>query len=113
MRAANVNERQLEQGLSTTVRSDGRVLIVGGFNADGVVANAQIYDPDTKSFGAVGERTATSGGHAATLLADGGVRVAGGENAGGPQNSAEIFDPTARTLRAVGFMTSTRRGQTN
>jgi len=109
MRAENVNERQLEQGLSTTVRSDGRVLIVGGFNADGVVANAQIYDPDTKSFGAVGERAATRGGHSAILLADGGVLVAGGENAGGPLNSAELLDPATGSFRAVGSTTNARR----
>ena len=74
------------------------------------VANAEIYDPNTKSFWAVGEMAATRGGHAATLLADGGVLVAGGENAGGPLNSTELFDPATGRFRTVGSMTNARRG---
>ena len=38
------------RGHSATELADGRVLIVGGRNVDGEVAEAEIYDPDTDAW---------------------------------------------------------------
>jgi len=85
-----------------TALSDGRVLITGGRNTAGIViADAEIFDPNTGESSAVGSMATARVDHAATLLKNGRVLITGGSNATGTLNSAEIFDPGTGTFSAV------------
>src|SRR5438552_18932447 len=85
-----------------TTLSDGRVLITGGRNTAGIViADAEIFDPNTDESSAVAPMGTARVDHTATLLNDGRVLVTGGSNATGTLNSAEIFDPSTGTFSAV------------
>jgi len=103
-------------GHSTTVLSDGKVLIAGGidYSADGtpIFASAELYDPDTGSWSATGSMAASRFKHAAVLLPSGEVLVAGGTSTE-PSNdralaSAEIYNPVAGIWRTVGSMAAGR-----
>src|SRR5438477_4904029 len=85
-----------------TALSDGRVLITGGRNTAGIViADAEIFDPNTGESSAVAPMGTARVDHTATLLKDGRVLITGGSNATGALNSAEIFDPSTGTFSAV------------
>src|SRR5438874_4663345 len=85
-----------------TALSDGRVLITGGRNTAGIViADAEIFNPNTGESSAVAPMGTARVDHTATLLKDGRVLITGGSNATGTLNSAEIFDPSTGTFSAV------------
>src|SRR5436190_6243449 len=85
-----------------TALSDGRALITGGRNAAGIViADAEIFDPNTGESSAVAPMGTARVEHTATLVRDGRVLIPGGSNATGSLNSAEIFDPSTGTFSAV------------
>jgi len=73
---------------TATRLSDGRVLLVGGYEWDpvrqvGAVTDAvQIYDPETGSFTLAGRMPTPRIGHAAVLLDDGDVLIMGGQAEG-------------------------------
>jgi hypothetical protein len=83
------------QGHTATVLNDGRVLILGGRDTNGVTASAEIFNPTNGAFTPAGTMTAARLEHAATLLPDGRVLITGGENLTGSLASTEIFDPAA------------------
>jgi large repetitive protein len=93
-------------GHTATLLTDGRVLVTGGAQTQGVpLSAAEIYDPATGVFTTTGDLNAGRAGHTATLLSDGTVLVAGG--VGGPWNtlgSAELYDPSVGTFTPVGSM---------
>src|SRR5207244_13350974 len=85
-----------------TALSDGRALLTVRHNSAGIViADAEIFDPNTDQSSAVAPMGTARVDHTATLLKDGRVLIAGGVNATGTLNSAEIFDPTTATFTAV------------
>jgi len=85
-----------------TALSDGRALITGGRNTAGIViADAEIFDPNTGESSAAASMATARVDHTATLLKDGRVLITGGSNATGTLNSAEIFDPSTGTFSAV------------
>ena len=103
---------------TATLLPDGRVLIAGGLRPAAVgppsrperTATAEVYDPATGRFSAVGPMAAPRYLHAASILADGTVLVAGGAHEL-PQSSlptavsdAEIFDPATGTFRVTGSL---------
>jgi hypothetical protein len=97
------------EGASATLLADGRVLIVGGEDATGALAAAEIVDVAMNVFSVPPMRTARTG-HTSTLLADGCVLVTGGRDEDGTAlGSAEIFDPVAGSWSDVpGGMTEAR-----
>ena len=103
---------------SSTFLSDGRVLLAGGIvpvagdptALPSTTATAEVYDPATGRFTAVGSMAAPRFFHAASILTDGTVLVAGGADALVPEGlpvatvSAEIFDPSTGTFRPTGSL---------
>ena len=114
-------------GRTSTLLTNGKVLVTGGGQpqgnfADIPIADAELYDPSTGMFTATGSMTKARYGHTATLLPDGTVLVAGGEGyacngtscmVSGSEASAEIYDPRTGTFAATGSMTSLREWHTS
>ena len=87
---------------TATLLADGRVLLVGGYPGEGrpPTSSAEVYDPATDSFAAVGDLGTARADHSATLLPDGQVMVAGGFDAeGGALSTTEYFDPATGEFR--------------
>jgi Kelch motif len=95
-------------GQTATLLLNGKVLIAGGMTStsafDGQpLATAELYDPSTGAFAAVGPMTTSRAGHTATLLPNGTVLITGGFTYS-PQtgtNSAEIYDPAKASFQAT------------
>jgi hypothetical protein len=95
-------------------------LIAGGFGLtagpDGsrpLLYTAEIYDPSTGKFSAMGSMQQARWNHVATLLNDGRVLITGGRKGHLCSTaSAELFDPTTGTFGSVGFLLSDRVGHT-
>jgi WD40 repeat protein len=93
--------------------ANGEVLVIGGTAPSGmpigdILASAELYDPNSGRFNAVGEMNTGRYGATATLLADGRVLVAGGS----ADNSTEIYDPQSGSFSPAGSMTEVRRWAT-
>lgn len=82
---------------TATPLSNGKVLIVGGENDNGMVGQAELFDPVTRTLSTVAASLVARTEHAAVRLADGRVLVIGGRGGSGLLNSTEIFDPQAGT----------------
>ena len=101
-RSAKAQERDLA-GQSTTLLSDGRMLIIGGQDTEGAQTRVAINDPR------LGETTLLSvslregrAWHTATMLPDGRVLVIGGKGQGNKiVQSAEIVDFGTQTVEVV------------
>lgn len=101
---------------ATTLRS-GMILIAGGSDewSCNPYDSAELYDPVSGAFKAIGRMTAVRDLHSATLLRDGTVLIAGGGSGGcglPTTASAELFDPESGAFRANGQMTCRRSGHT-
>ena len=94
---------------TATLLPSGKVLVVGGLGAVGVLGTAELFDPSANggvgAFSATGSLSTARYLHTATLLPNGKVLVAGGYGyPAGVLASAELFDPTANG--GVGAFTS-------
>jgi hypothetical protein len=104
---------------SATLLHDGRVLVAGGLVlhptepatiAPVPAATAEVYDPVTGRFTAVGPMAAPRYMQSASILTDGTVLVAGGSHDRPPEGGviastdAEIFDPTTGAFRPTGSL---------
>jgi hypothetical protein len=84
---------------TATVLGSGDILVVGGRDGEGPVADAETFDPITRAVKPAGRLESARRGHTATLLADGRVLIAGGVGAAGqPLRSVEIYDPVIRNF---------------
>ncbi len=91
-----------------TLRS-GKILIAGG-ETDVVVADANLFDPTSKTWSKTGAMRTPRARFAAVLLPDGRVLAAGGyDTLGAAMAAAEIYDPAAGTWTAIGPLASPRR----
>jgi len=120
--SAGPDMSEARTGHLATRLADGRVLIVGGADSDGVCsASAELYDPLTDSFQPAASMSTPRFGHDMSLLADGRVLVTGGtlnfvdaENDlfatfGAAQSSAELYDPATDTWSPVANQMSAQR----
>ena len=80
---------------TATLLRDGRVLIVGGVDADGQpVAVVEVYDPVAQTLRTIDRLHLARTNHAAALLDDGRVLITGGVGADGKTHAeSELFDP--------------------
>jgi hypothetical protein len=88
------------------------VLLVGGEDAAGPLADLELYDPATSSFAPFPAHLATArSGATSTLLPSGLVLVVGGVDAAGRAlATAEIVDPVTRSVRSGGALAVPRAG---
>jgi hypothetical protein len=100
---------------SATALPDGTALVIGGLDGGWRhLASAEVFDPETRLFHAVGDLQQPRFGHVVTALSDGRVLVIGGagpESSGG-LTSIEAFDPMTRTFSEVGRLERPRYGHT-
>jgi hypothetical protein len=96
-RAAGTMAHARGYGHTATLLPDGRVLVIGGYEAPkGAVSAAELWDPQTETFVPAGDLATGRIFHAAELLADGRVLVTGGRDASGTEGlAAEVWDPVA------------------
>jgi hypothetical protein len=115
----NLNHGREEH--AATLLADGRVLVTGGqdptsvawYPSTFVLNSAEIFNPATNAFSAIGNMNEYRLGHQATRLANGKVLLTGGYNNPGiifgsyganpPQTTAtaELFDPSTLTFTPV------------
>lgn len=104
------------EGHTATLLSTGNILLVGGSttNTDGTAPgtpteSAEIYDPGTAKFSAVGNLATARYNHQAVLLKSGKVLIVGGYDASGNAlASAEIYDPATQSFKTTGSMQTAR-----
>jgi hypothetical protein len=102
---------------STSVLSNGQVLVMGGTTVDfnGItVASAEVYDSTTGSWITTGSMFQGRERSTATLLQNGQVLVAGGDYYDGVNagflTECELYDPAVGTWSATGSMATPRFG---
>ena len=100
---------------TATRLADGRVLVVGGagnaqvLGGTGVLALADLYDPESGRWSSTAPLETARLEHSATLLANGSVLVAGGVDSGiSPTASVEIYDPVKGEWTTVGSLNVAR-----
>ena len=95
---------------TSTLLQDGKVLIVGGMERNGVVlASAELYDPRSGAFTAAGNMHTPRGGNTATRLSDGKVLITGGfDGSFKSLASTELYDPATGAFTVGADMTTPR-----
>ena len=96
---------------TATLLPNGTVLIVGGIgNGNGVVSQAELFDPVSQKFGDVETAGLTPRAyHTATVLTDGRVLFAGGIDASGANRNLELWDFRQGQASKLGITLQTAR----
>lgn len=97
---------------TATLLPTGKVLVVGGRDASGPLATAELYDPATGTSKATGSLAAPRFAHTATMLRNGKVLIVGGSNGAGYLASAELYDPASGTFSPAGALAAPRAAHT-
>ncbi len=115
LRADSMHDRRADH--TSTLLTDGRVLIAGGMVENGVFLNsAELFDPVKGTFVATGGMQSRRVGHSATLLPNGKVLIVGGlagrifEGGPGVVATAELYDPATGHFTAAPPMSAPRTG---
>lgn len=92
---------------TATRLANGRVLITGGLSVDqSCMSAAEVYDPTTRTFAAVGSMASGRCFHTAALLPTGEVLVSGGISSASLSGSvvptAELYSPASNSFRSTG-----------
>jgi hypothetical protein len=98
---------------SLSLLPDGRVLVAGGWGADGPIASTEIYDPATGASTLTGDMSSARAYHTAAALEDGRIVLVGGYGPGSDPAilaSVEIFDPASGTFKTAGRLITEREG---
>jgi hypothetical protein len=100
------------RGHTATLLQNGKILIVGGENQNGILSQAEIFDPvsltSTPAPAAVSPRT----DHTTTLLPDGRVLISGGRDQVGALDSTEVYDSGLGLFSSGPSMKRPRSGHT-
>jgi hypothetical protein len=99
---------------TATLLHDGRVLVVGGHDDGGAVAEAEVWDPATGTWAQAGSLDVGRAFHTATLLDDGRVLVVGGWDwaSEGALSTAEIWDQATASFAPVATTFTAREHHT-
>src|SRR5262249_44673404 len=98
------------RGHTATPLADGRLLVIGGENENGPVAEAEIFDPSSKTFSLAGRSITPRTEHTATKLADDRVMIIGGRSGDELLSSTEIYDPAADSFSQGAALNFARGG---
>ena len=98
-------------GHTATLLADGRVLIAGGVNSEGLTASAEVYDPSLGAFIPVATMSVGREGFTATRLQNGDVLLAGGGDRTATA-SAELFHAGTNKFSSTGSMSVPRAAHT-
>lgn len=102
---ANVN--------TATLLKNGKVLLVGNAENDGLPADAEVYDPAAGTFTFIGNSVAPHEFAAGVRLADGTVLITGGQLPGGNGSAgSDLYLPASDTFAFAGNMTTARHEHT-
>ena len=109
----NIDLQQSSTATLLTLLKNGKVLLTGSvtYPSEIPLAKAELYDPTSGGFTAIGNMTTARAKHSATLLPDGRVLITGGIDRNGPQGrtaSAEIYDPAKNSFVAIANMSLAR-----
>lgn len=100
------------RGHTATLLEDAKVLIVGGDNQNGIVSQAEIFDPVSQTSALAATPVAARTDHTATRLSDGRVLVIGGRDQNSSLTSTEIYNPLTATFTAGPSLITPRSGHT-
>jgi hypothetical protein len=97
------------QNAGAALLLDGRALVVGGYSGTDDLPSAELFDPKSNTFSALGA-TMSTGRYAPAVapLPDGRVLVAGGASGIDALTSAEVFNPNTGSFSSVGSLTTGR-----
>lgn len=98
------------RGHTMTALPDGRVVVIGGENENGAVAEAELLDSAATSLIVTSRSVTARSRHSATLLGDGRVLVIGGTAQGKLLSSTEWFDPATGEFSAGPRLNHARAG---
>ena len=108
---SNINMVASRHSHTITKLNDGYVLITGGATSAAgstSLSSAEIFDPSTNTFTAVGSLNKARYNHTATLLSDGTVLIAGGQSSttAGNVTDAEIYNPITKKFTYAANLSS-------
>src|SRR5205823_2244991 len=84
-------------GHTATLLPNGKVLVAGGGDINGIRASAELYDPASGTWSATGSLATARSGNPDTVLPNSKVLAAGGDDGGSIVASTELYDPASRT----------------
>lgn len=93
---------------SALLLRNGKVLLVAGVGMQGLLAEAELYDPSTGKFGPAGMLHVPRRLHVATVLSDGNVLITGGFDGNANVADTELFDTATGNFMKVGAMRDAR-----